>query len=58
MGFLVTNKIISYMLKTNKEIMFQIFCNNIYNNRFLILYNNINFYKKYKISIYISKLIK
>lgn len=45
-SFLVISKTIRYMLKTNRKIILQMLYNKIYNKYFLILYNNINFYKK------------
>lgn len=45
-SFLVISKTIRYVLKTNRKIILQMLYNKIYNKYFLILYNNINFYKK------------
>lgn len=58
MGFLVTSKIFCHKLKANSKAVLQMLCNKVYNKRFFILYDNINFYKKYKINIYITKIIK
>lgn len=34
MGFLVISKIVYYMLKNNKKVVFEIFYNRVYNKRF------------------------